>query len=143
MQPGTGNPNIPPTILMANETREAINVRGSVNDADVSEFFDDGGIEDEINDGEEEEEAVPTTVTASLRCGSTVSSATSSNIFSTANSASVVNSKAKTKTNQLTSEIETSSNATMNAFESYFQQRQAAEKFEWKQQRMERELAEE
>ena len=31
----------------------------------------------------------------------------------------------------------------MNAFESYFQQRQAAEEFEWKQQRMERNLAEE
>jgi hypothetical protein len=121
MQPGTGNPNIPPTTLMAKEIREAINVRGGVNDADVSEFFHEGEVEDDIDDGgEEEAEAIPTTVTASSRCGSTVSSATSTNNISTAPSASVVNSKAKTKTNQLTSAIETASNATMNAFESHF-----------------------
>jgi hypothetical protein len=117
-QPGTGNPNISPTVAMANEIREAINVRGGVNVADVSEFFDDmgGEVEDAINEGEGEEEAVPTTVTASSRHGSTVSSATSMNNIFTAASASAVNSKAKTKTN------ETASNTTMSACEAYFQQ---------------------
>jgi len=80
-QPGTGNPNIPPLVAKAKEIREAINISAGVNDADVSEFFEDpdGG----LLDGNEEEEvileappaaadvadaeAVPTVITAVAR----------------------------------------------------------------------------
>jgi hypothetical protein len=122
---------------MAKEIREAINSKAGINDADITEFFEQAKVEEEINDGKEEE-AVPTTVTASLRRGSTISSVNSTKNLSTAASASIVNSKAKTKSNQLATAIETASNATMNAFELHFQQRQMAEEFEWKQQSMER-----
>lgn len=110
MQPCMGDPNIPHSVLMSKEIRESSNQKAGVNDLEVTDFFEEAEVEQEINDGEEVE-AIPTTVTASSRRGSTVSSATSTNNFSIVASASVVNSKAKTKTNQLTSAIETASNA--------------------------------
>jgi len=41
VQPGSGNPTIPPLILRAKQIREAINIKAGVTDADVSDFFDD------------------------------------------------------------------------------------------------------
>ncbi len=132
-QPGTGNPNIPPIVAMAKEIREYINSKAGVNNADVTEFFDDANAAvagDNYNDSDKE--IVPTIVTTSVRWGSTVSSVNSTNL-TTAASASIINTKAKTKTNQLTAAIETASNATMNAFESHLQQRQMAEEFKLRQ----------
>jgi hypothetical protein len=40
VQPGSGNPTIPPLILRAKQIREAINYKAGVTDADVSNFFD-------------------------------------------------------------------------------------------------------
>ena len=41
VQPGSGNPTVPPLILRAKQVREAINFKAGVTDADVSDFFDD------------------------------------------------------------------------------------------------------
>jgi hypothetical protein len=71
-------------------------------------------------------EIVPTSVTTSMRWGSTASSVNTNNKLSTAASASIINSKAKAKSNQLTTVIETASNAMMNICELHFQ-----EEFEW------------
>jgi hypothetical protein len=120
-QPGTGNPNIPPTVAMAKEIRETINSKAGINDADVTDFFDDADAAlDGDNNDDKDAEILPTTVTTSMRRGSTVSSVNTTNNLSTAASASIANSKAKMKSNQLTAAIETASNATMNAFESHF-----------------------
>jgi hypothetical protein len=40
-QPGTGDPRLPPMVAMAEQIREAINVKAGVTDAEVSDFFDD------------------------------------------------------------------------------------------------------
>jgi hypothetical protein len=55
-QPGTGDPSIPPLVAMAKETREVINVKAGVSDADVSEFFDDEEPADEVECVVEEQE---------------------------------------------------------------------------------------
>jgi len=145
-QPGTGNPNIPPLVAKAKEIREAINVSAGVNDADVSEFFEDpdGG----LLDGDEEDEvileappaaadvadaeAVPTVITAVARRQSTSSGPGSI-------ATSVGTSKARTKQNQLVGAIEASNEVTSSAFATFLQQRQMAEEFEWRQRRYERE----
>jgi len=59
VQPGSGNPTVPPLILQAKQIREAINFKAGVTDADVSDFFDDAqGVvvaDDNLLEGDEVE----------------------------------------------------------------------------------------
>jgi hypothetical protein len=152
VQPGSGNPTIPPLILQAKQIREAINFKAGVTDADVSDFFDDAQdvvvADNNLLEGEElevdgvvaavEEEPaqpvdVPAIVTATT--ATAVTNATAGHWASTNSSTiapSVASSKARTKHNQLISAIESSFDSTANAFTAFLQQRQMAEEFEWR-----------
>jgi hypothetical protein len=55
-QPRTGNPTIPPMTLLPKEIHEAINVKADVTDADVTDFFDEGGTEVEPPADEDDNE---------------------------------------------------------------------------------------
>jgi len=157
VQPGSGNPTVPPLILRAKQIREAINFKAGVTDADVSDFFDDAqDVDDNPLEGAvdvvaavEEETAEPvdvpaiiTAATATAATNATAGNATAGGRASTNSSTiapSVASSKARTKHNQLISAIESSSDSTSNAFSTFLQQRQMAEEFEWRQRRLERE----
>jgi len=152
VQPGSGNPTVPPLILRAKQIREAINFKAGVTDADVSDFFDDAqDVDDNPLEGAvdvvaavEEETAEPvdvpaiiTAATATAATNATAGCRASTNSSTIA--PSVASSKARTKHNQLISAIESSSDSTSNAFSTFLQQRQMAEEFEWRQRRLERE----
>ena len=136
VQPGSGNPTVPPLILRAKQIREAINFKAGVTDADVSDFFDDAqDVDDNPLEGAvdvvaavEEETAepvdVPAIITAAIATAAT--NATTGCRASTNSSTiapSVASSKARTKHNQLISAIESSSDSTSNAFSTFLQQR--------------------
>jgi hypothetical protein len=56
VQPGSGNPTIPPLILRSKQIREAINFKAGITDTDMSDFFDDtvdAEADDNLLDGEE------------------------------------------------------------------------------------------
>jgi hypothetical protein len=160
VQPGSGNPTVPPLILQAKQIREAINFKAGVTDADVSDFFDDSldvvaEADDNLLDAEEAEvddvvaaveeepaqpEDVPAIITASTATAATTSTAgRRASTNSSTIAPSVASSKARTKHNQLISAIESSSDSTANAFSTFLQQRQMNEEFEWRQRRLERE----
>jgi len=157
VQPGSGNPTVPPLILRAKQIREAINFKAGVTDADVSDFFDDAqDVDDNLLEGAvdvvaavEEETAEPvdvpaiiTAATATAATNATAGNATAGGRASTNSSTiapSVASSKARTKHNQLISAIESSSDSTSNAFSTFLQQHQMAEEFEWRQSHLEQE----
>jgi hypothetical protein len=56
VQPGSGNPTVPPLILRSKQIREAIKFKAGITDTDVSDFFDDtvdAEADDNLLDGEE------------------------------------------------------------------------------------------
>ena len=161
VQPGSGNPTVPPLIFRAKQIREAINFKAGVTDADVSDFLDnmvDAEADDNLLEGDEadgddvvgpieDKPAQPGDVPAII---TTTTAATTSitGCQASTNSASnqpsiiaptVANSKAHTKHNQLILVIESSSDSTSNVFATFLQQRQMAEEFEWRQRRLDRE----
>ncbi len=150
-QPTTGNPSISQVTLRAKEIKEAINVKAGVTDADVSEFFDEPNQPEDDNDDDEleqfdqataEQVLVPNAVTTSIssrRLSSIVSVMSSTNQSTTA-AASVTNKK--NRGNMITSAIQQATEQTKSSFEQYILSKQMAEEFEWKQQRIEREVLE-
>ena len=136
-QPTTGNPTIPPSVTLAKEIREDINVKAGVTDANVSDLFDDCVVVDEYDDD------VLGEVADKNQQGQMVlerlPSAASSSV--TGATSSIVGSRAKTRQNQVASAIEATSSSTNASFSVFLQQRQMAEEFEWKQRRLEMEDA--
>jgi len=136
-QPTTGNPNIPPSVALAKEIREDINLKAGVTDADVSDLFDDGVAVDDYDDdvlgveaddnqqGQMVLERLPSAASSSVTGATT----------------SVIGSRAKTRQNLVASAIEATSTSANASFSALLQQRQMAEEFEWKQRRFEMEEA--
>jgi len=136
-QPTTGNPNIPPSVALAKEIREDINLKAGVTDADVSDLFDDGVAADDYDDdvlgveaddnqqGQMVLERLPSAASSSVTGATT----------------SLIGSRAKTRQNQVASAIEATSTSANASFSALLQQRQMAEEFEWKQRRFEMEEA--
>jgi hypothetical protein len=141
VQPGSGNPTVPPLIFWAKQIWEAINFKAGVTDADVSDFLDnmvDAEADDNLLEGDEadgddvvgpieDKPAQPGDVPAII---TTTTAATTS---VTGRQASTNSASNRTKHNQLISVIESSSDSTSNAFATFLQQRQMAEEFEWRQ----------
>jgi hypothetical protein len=90
VQPGSGNPIVPPLILRAKQIRKAINFKAGVTDADVSDFFDDSldvvaddnqldgeeaGVDD-VDAGVEEEPEQPVDVPAIITANTTTDATT-------------------------------------------------------------------
>ncbi len=124
VQPGSGNPTVPPLILQAKQIREAINFKAGTTDADVSDFFEDSPdvvADDNLLDGEEaegddvvaaveEEPALPVDVPAIITANTaTAATTTTAGRRASTNSStiapSVASSKARTKHNQPISAI--------------------------------------
>jgi hypothetical protein len=136
-QPTTGNPNIPPSVALAKEIREDINLKAGVTDADVSDLFDDGVAVDDYDDdvlgveaddnqqGQMVLERLPSAASSSVTGATT----------------SLIGSRAKTRQNQVASAIEATSTSANASFAALLQQRQMTEEFEWKQRRFEMEEA--
>jgi len=136
-QPTTGNPNIPPSVALAKEIREDINLKARVTDADVSDLFDDGVAVDDYDDdvlGEEADDNQQGQMVLER-----LPSAASSSV--TGATTSLIGSRAKTRQNQVASAIEATSTSANASFSALLQQRQMAEEFEWKQRRFEMEEA--
>jgi hypothetical protein len=142
-QPGTVNPNMSRVTLLAKEIKEAINVKAGVSNPDLSDFFgEDGGVDeddDTVVDGVVVEGGTGVAVGVGANIPSTLEVPPGNRRVSDLSSAGSMSTKKITRTNLLVSALEDSTSGTASAMTSIMQQRQLAEKAEWRYRRMEQE----
>ncbi len=139
-QLGSGNPTMSRPTLLAKEIKEAINVKASVTNPDLTDFFaEDGaavGEDDEKFDEIEGLDAEGVPVPDSVEVVPFPGGESEPSVLSSVPEKHAATSK-KTRTNLLVSTVADSTNGTTAAVSTIMQQRQMSKDAEWRFRRME------